>query len=171
MRLTAFSGSFRPCRLCNGFAMAPPVLRLTRETVIAKYDCHSPWNGNTFAQSHANWLRSCFPNGSTRHPHQVQALKKAGCKRIFEENASGGRWDRPELHRALEQLRPGDVFVVWKLDRLSRSLKDLLHILERITENGARLTLQEQRSWLSWTSSSIRSELGAAAIARRTSAS
>ena len=63
---------------------------------------------------------------------QVQALKAGGCKRIFEEKTSGGRWDRPELHRALDQLRKGDVLVVWKLDRLSRSLKDLLHILERI---------------------------------------
>jgi DNA invertase Pin-like site-specific DNA recombinase len=68
---------------------------------------------------------------------QVQELKKAGCKRIYQENASGGRWDRPELHKALDQLRQDDVFVVWKLDRLSRSLKDLLTILERITEAGA----------------------------------
>lgn len=62
---------------------------------------------------------------------QVKALKKAGAKKIFEEKASGGRWDRPQLHRLLDQLREGDVVVVWKLDRLSRSLKDLLHIIER----------------------------------------
>ena len=68
---------------------------------------------------------------------QVKALTQAGCKRIFEEKASGGRWDRPELHKALEQLREGDVLVVWKLDRLSRSLKDLLHIMERVREAGA----------------------------------
>jgi DNA invertase Pin-like site-specific DNA recombinase len=68
---------------------------------------------------------------------QVKALKEAGSKRIFQESASGGRWDRPELHRALDHLRKGDVLVVWKLDRLSRSLKDLLHILERITEAKA----------------------------------
>jgi DNA invertase Pin-like site-specific DNA recombinase len=68
---------------------------------------------------------------------QVKALKEAGCKRIFEENASGGRWERPELHRALDQLREGDVLVVWKLDRLSRSLKDMLLILEKITEAGS----------------------------------
>lgn len=55
---------------------------------------------------------------------QVDALKAAGCERIFYENASGGRWDRPELHRLLDQLRPDDVFLVWKLDRLFRSLKD-----------------------------------------------
>ena len=68
---------------------------------------------------------------------QVRALKEAGATKVFREAASGGRWDRPELHRLLDQLRPGDVVVVWKLDRLSRSLKDLLHILEKIDEAGA----------------------------------
>ena len=63
---------------------------------------------------------------------QRKALTNAGCKRVFEETASGGRWDRPELHRLLDQLREGDVVVVWKLDRLSRSLKDLLSIMDRI---------------------------------------
>lgn len=69
---------------------------------------------------------------------QVDALKAVGCRRVFEEKASGGRWDRPELHRLLDQLREDDVVVVWKLDRLSRSLKDLLHILERIEDAGAK---------------------------------
>jgi DNA invertase Pin-like site-specific DNA recombinase len=68
---------------------------------------------------------------------QVRALRAAGCRRIFEEAASGGRWDRPDLHRPLDQLREGDVVVVWKLDRLSRSLKDVLHIMERIAVAGA----------------------------------
>jgi len=68
---------------------------------------------------------------------QIAALKIAGAERIFEEAASGGRWDRPELHRALDQLHPHDVFIVWKLDRLSRSLKDLLHIMETIESAGA----------------------------------
>lgn len=68
---------------------------------------------------------------------QAKALKAAGCKRVFEEAASGGRWDRPILHDMLRQLREGDVVVVWKLDRLSRSLKDLLHLMERIKEADA----------------------------------
>jgi DNA invertase Pin-like site-specific DNA recombinase len=68
---------------------------------------------------------------------QIRALKKAGVTRIFEEKASGGRWDRPQLQRLLEQLRRADVVVVWKLDRLSRSLKDLLSIMERIAAVGA----------------------------------
>ena len=68
---------------------------------------------------------------------QVAALKSAGCERIFREKASGGRWDRPELHRLLDQLRKGDVLVVWKLDRLSRSLRDVLTIMEQIAEAKA----------------------------------
>lgn len=68
---------------------------------------------------------------------QRRALADAGVERVFDEAASGGRWDRPALHRLLDQLRPGDVLVVWKLDRLSRSLKDLLAILERVDAAGA----------------------------------
>ena len=68
---------------------------------------------------------------------QVAALKAAGCERIYREKASGGRWDRPELHRLLDQLRKGDVLVVWKLDRLSRSLRDVLTIMERLGDSGA----------------------------------
>ena len=63
-----------------------------------------------------------LPHGLVRHPAD------AG----FKESASGGRWDRPQLHRMLDQLRDGDTLVVWKLDRLSRSLKDVLHIMEKI---------------------------------------
>jgi DNA invertase Pin-like site-specific DNA recombinase len=46
-------------------------------------------------------------------------------------------WDRPELHRLLDQLRKGDVLVVWKLDRLSRSLRDVLILMERLAEAKA----------------------------------
>lgn len=68
---------------------------------------------------------------------QIKTLKAAGCRRLFEETASGSRWDRPELQRVLDQLSEDDTLVVWKLDRLSRSLKDLLHIMERIGNAGA----------------------------------
>lgn len=60
-----------------------------------------------------------------------------GCESIFEEKASGGRWDRPELQKLIGQLRKDDVVVVWKLDRLSRSLKDLLMLMEKIEQAGA----------------------------------
>ena len=68
---------------------------------------------------------------------QVAALEAAGCERIYREKASGGRWDRPELHRLLDHLRKGDVLVAWKLDRLSRSLRDVLIIMERLLEAQA----------------------------------
>ncbi|WP_043363983.1 recombinase family protein [Belnapia sp. F-4-1] len=68
---------------------------------------------------------------------QVAALESAGAGRIFTERASGGRWDRPELHRMLDQVRAGDVVVVWKLDRLSRSLRDLLQLMDQLDAAGA----------------------------------
>ena len=68
---------------------------------------------------------------------QSAALKAAGCELIFREKASGGRWDRPELHKLLGQLRKNDVLVVWKLDRLSRSLRDVLTIMERVQDKKA----------------------------------
>ena len=68
---------------------------------------------------------------------QIAALKTAGCELIFQEKASGGRWDRPELHRLLGQLRKDDVLVVWKLDRLSRLLKDVLSLMEKIAQAQA----------------------------------
>jgi DNA invertase Pin-like site-specific DNA recombinase len=68
---------------------------------------------------------------------QTAALEAAGVDRVYEDKATGGRWNRPELQRLLDHLREGDVVVVWKLDRLSRSLKDVLHILEDIERRGA----------------------------------
>ena len=68
---------------------------------------------------------------------QACALREAGCERVFEEVASGGRWERPELHRLLDHLRPGDTLVTWKLDRLSRSLRDALTVMERVEAAGA----------------------------------
>ena len=76
--------------------------------------------------------------GDQQTAPQLRALKDAGCQKIFEESASGGRWDRPELQRLLGLLREGDTLVVWKLDRLSRSLKDLLLILEKVEAAGAK---------------------------------
>jgi DNA invertase Pin-like site-specific DNA recombinase len=58
-------------------------------------------------------------------------------ERTSRENASGGRWDRPELHRLLDEIRKGDVLVVWKLDRLSRSLRDVLTIMKRLAQAEA----------------------------------
>ncbi|MEO9003947.1 MAG: recombinase family protein [Ginsengibacter sp.] len=68
---------------------------------------------------------------------QIDALRNAGCELIFHEKASGGRWDRPELGKLMEQLRKKDIVIVWKLDRLSRSLKDVLMLMEKIQRKEA----------------------------------
>src|SRR5262245_52212484 len=69
---------------------------------------------------------------------QLQAHKKSGCKRIFKEKVSGAKRQRPEFERLLDQIREGDIIVVWKLDRLARSTRDLLETMETIREAGAR---------------------------------
>jgi DNA invertase Pin-like site-specific DNA recombinase len=66
---------------------------------------------------------------------QTDALKTAGCERIFVERASGASRDRPELRAALDYLRGnGDVLVVWRLDRLARSLSQLIQTVEQLDE-------------------------------------
>lgn len=63
---------------------------------------------------------------------QIDALKKAGCELVFTEIASGAKTDRIELEKLLSQLRVGDVVVVYKLDRLGRSLKHLLEVVAQL---------------------------------------
>ncbi|MDI2113866.1 recombinase family protein [Commensalibacter nepenthis] len=60
---------------------------------------------------------------------QVKALEKFGCNIIYKDTASGAKTDRPELLKALSYLRKSDVLVVWKLDRLGRSIKHLIEIV------------------------------------------
>jgi DNA invertase Pin-like site-specific DNA recombinase len=67
---------------------------------------------------------------------QVDALERAGCYRVFTETASGARADRPVLEQLLDQLRPGDTLVVWKLDRLGRSLRHLVDTVTGLAERG-----------------------------------
>ncbi|AZR82805.1 recombinase family protein [Thiomicrospira sp. S5] len=63
---------------------------------------------------------------------QLDALEKAGCEQTFQEKITGKNKDRPELNICLKTLRAGDVLVVWKLDRLARSLKDLVEIISEL---------------------------------------
>src|ERR1700732_5078986 len=68
---------------------------------------------------------------------QVRQLTKAGCKKVFREVASGAKTDRAQLRRLLDQLAPGDVLTVTRLDRLARSPRDLLNTLAAITAKKA----------------------------------
>lgn len=67
---------------------------------------------------------------------QLDALAQAGCDRVFTEKASGAQRDRPQLMAALEYMREGDTLVVWKLDRLARSLRQLIETVELLEERG-----------------------------------
>ena len=71
---------------------------------------------------------------------QIEALEAAGCERIFQETASGAKVDRQELLEALEFARLGDCIVVWKLDRLARSLAQLIEVFETLEKRGIGLT-------------------------------
>lgn len=75
---------------------------------------------------------------------QHDALKKAGCEQIYEDQLSGARAERPGLQQALSYARSGDTLVVWRLDRLSRSLKDLIDLVATLESKSIGLkSLQE----------------------------
>jgi len=67
---------------------------------------------------------------------QRDALAKVGCQKVFEDKVSGTRADRPGLIKALEMLREGDALVVWKLDRLGRSVKQLVNLVGDLNKQG-----------------------------------
>jgi DNA invertase Pin-like site-specific DNA recombinase len=68
---------------------------------------------------------------------QIAELTGAGCAKVYREKASGAKTDRPELARVLRQLERGDVLIVTRLDRLARSTRDLLNVLDAISKAGA----------------------------------
>ena len=69
---------------------------------------------------------------------QLEALTKAGCKKVFDDKISGSRAERPGLTKALEMLREGDALVVWKLDRLGRSVKNLVDLISELHRQGVQ---------------------------------
>lgn len=76
---------------------------------------------------------------STNHQDtelQLTALKSAGCEKIFEEHASGRKSNRPALKKLLRTLNAGDTLVVWKLDRLGRSMRNLVLLVDELRQRG-----------------------------------
>ena len=67
---------------------------------------------------------------------QIAALKKAKCAHIFQDRLTGATTNRPALTKCLKTLRPGDTLIVWKLDRLGRSLRDLITMLDDLRDRG-----------------------------------
>ena len=75
---------------------------------------------------------------------QIDALNDAGCEKIFRDTATGATVERPSLHQALKYARKGDTVLVWRLDRLGRSLRDLIDTVETLNAGGIGLrSLQE----------------------------
>jgi len=70
---------------------------------------------------------------------QIDALKNAGCGKIFEDKISGARTERPGLNRLKDSLRPGDTLIIWRLDRLARSTKDLINWVNWLRDQGVML--------------------------------
>ncbi|MGH9436974.1 MAG: recombinase family protein [Terriglobia bacterium] len=68
---------------------------------------------------------------------QLQALRRAGCKQVYQEKVSGVGRARPEFQKMMQQMRKGDVLIIWRLDRLARSTRVLLEIVEQLHESGA----------------------------------
>ena len=84
-------------------------------------------------------LKIGYARVSTRDQNldlQTEALRAAGCARVFDDTLSGTKRERPGLERALEHLRAGDTLVVWKLDRLGRSVKDLVEMVGELEKRG-----------------------------------
>ncbi|MDD5267570.1 MAG: recombinase family protein [Methylococcales bacterium] len=79
---------------------------------------------------------------STKDQHlelQIDALTKAGCEKIYQDIASGARTERPALNEMINHLRPGDVLVIWKLDRLGRSLNHLIGLVNDLMKKNIGL--------------------------------
>jgi DNA invertase Pin-like site-specific DNA recombinase len=79
---------------------------------------------------------------STKDQHlelQIDALTKAGCEKIYQDIASGARTERPALNEMINLLRPGDVLVIWKLDRLGRSLNHLIGLVNDLMKKNIGL--------------------------------
>jgi hypothetical protein len=105
---------------------------------------------------------------------QIEALHKVGCKRIFEDKASGSRAERPGLAKAQESFRKGDTLVVWKLDRLGRSVKNLVDLVGELQKQGVQFrsltdssilaqlraasSFTSWRAWLKWNGSLLSNE-------------
>jgi len=106
------------------------------------------WYNNGMNNGTNNGISIGYARVSTQDQNltlQQDALAKANCDRVFTDTASGAKADRPGLKDALSHLRKGDTLVVWKLDRLGRSLKNLIEVTQELEKRGIGLrSLQEQ---------------------------
>lgn len=108
-------------------------------TLPMSFENKAPKNAPTSDAATATAMKIGYARVSTRDQNldlQIAALGAIGCERIYREAMSGSKRDRPELNRALEHLRAGDTLVVYKLDRLGRSVKDLVELVGELEKRG-----------------------------------
>jgi Enterobacteriaceae phage serine recombinase len=108
---------------------------------------------------------------------QLAALKREGCEKIFTDKASGASRKRPELDKCLKRLNAGDVLVVWKLDQLGWSLRDLITLLDDLKGQGVKfksltesIDTQTPTGRAMWQMVSVLAELERSLIQERTKA-
>ena len=123
--------------------------RFAASTDFVRKPCHSTAN-RTLSEFNGKADKSYlmtligYARVSTGDQHtalQLDALRKAGCEKLFEDRASGVRADRPGLAGAIRYAREGDTLTVWKLDRLGRSMK---HLIEIITELESKASASDR---------------------------
>ena len=158
------NGCFIKGRICNGAAI-PPAARLL---------CFI----SVFHNEAVKYGYARTSTGDQTTALQLAALKKARCAHIFEDQGlSGANARRPALRRCLKTLRAGDTLVVWKLDRLARSLRDLIAMLDDLQERGVRfqsltesIDTQTPTGRAMWQMIGVLAELERSLIAERTRA-
>lgn len=108
---------------------------------------------------------------------QLTALKKAGCKTVFKDEVTGAHVNRPALQRCLKALQSGDTLIVWKLDRLGRSLRDLIAMLDDFKRREVKfrsltesIDTESPTGRAMWQIIGVLAELERSLIAERTSA-
>jgi DNA invertase Pin-like site-specific DNA recombinase len=122
----------------QGFAQR--LLRLGFCTKACKYSIQK-WNGRVNAAAEDSDMLIGYARVSTQDQNlelQTEDLTKAGCKKVFEDKVNGSRAERPGLTKAQEALRKGDTLVVWKLDRLGRSVKNLVDLVGELHKQGVQ---------------------------------
>ena len=117
---------------------------------------------------------------STEDPNpdiQLAALKKAGCKKLFKDEVTGAHVYRPALARCLKALKTGDTLIVWKLDRLDRGLRGLVHMLDDFKQRGIRfkslaeaIDTETPRGRIMWQMIGVLAELERSLVTERTRA-
>ena len=123
------------CPANGRYAVSPEIVRIPCHATANR--TLSAYNGKTNVSRRMTTIGYArVSTGDQDTALQLDALRKAGCKKLFEDKASGVKTDRPGLAEAVRYARDGDTLTVWKLDRLGRSMKHLIEIVTELESKG-----------------------------------